>query len=573
MVSCATGSKCTSINSVVSTFPIHEERHNDSSFGNEDNLHQTKRITQSYNGLILKDSHAEVLARRGLMAVLWDEIKMALQNSTITQKCDDAVHPSQNLLDVTSERNKLGLLQFRLKSDLSLHMYISDSPCGDATIYEIKKLKEIEHKDDVRPTSRCCDSTSDAPEFETEINFTGAKIILSGNEGALCTLPTMFNQGNLSSSLSSVITFTNKHTTESSSTNQSTSSITVGREHIQQLGALRLKSSRSNIPAHLRSTSMSCADKLVRWGFFGLQGSVLMAFIPDPICLSSVCVSKDPRSVDGDGAGQLAALDRALRKRIECVLEWLQQNGRCLSVKPPVVAIVDGIFEDSKSESEHRYMMAQYNSRKRNACVGELPISNKKAKLCNADQQLLPLEVNPSQDDKTNIQQTNTCHTPCKIQRAKKDSPSGMSINWHRQQLHNTDANMKKNETEITIGATGLKRGKKPKREEDVIKSASRLCRYSFIRRWKRCFKLSIQHSDHCSKITANVLPQSRLIKEMSSTTLSYLQIKQKIVDTGVTSNLDDVFSKSGRFQGPLNGWVRSGVDGDFTAVTDGLER
>eukprot|EP00752_Nemacystus_decipiens_P004553 g4157.t1 len=86
----------------------------------------------------------------------------------------------------------------------------------------------------------------------------------------------------------------------------------IDREQEQQLGALRIKSSRSNISEEGRTMSMSCSDKLAKWAVLGLQGGLLASWL-EPIFLSSLVVSADPRT-DGP-APLLSALARAVPGR------------------------------------------------------------------------------------------------------------------------------------------------------------------------------------------------------------------------------------------------------------------
>eukprot|EP00956_Cyclotella_meneghiniana_P042740 scaffold249308_cov70-Cyclotella_meneghiniana.AAC.10 len=496
--------------------------------------------TMSYNGMILKDSHAEVLARRSLMAVLWNEITISLHQASLSDTTESKESESKSLsknpkclLEMLPLKSDLGLVQYRLRTDISLHMYISDSPCGDATIYEIKKLKLSDGND--HDSKGCCE------QFETEMNFTGAKLILDNDETE--------DGGRDKDFISDILTVVGTDSSEDGkhATNKSSSTIKLGREHTQQLGVLRLKSSRSNIPSHLRSTSMSCADKLVRWGLLGLQGTLLASFIPEPICLSSICVSKDPRSVND---GQFVALSRALKERISHNLEMLRRNRKCLGIAAPHVAIVDPSYENSKSVSEYRHMKS---SRKRSICDGDCEQNEtpqmKKSKIDTGNKSTRSI----SNHVQSEVQASNNITEKL---RAKKESPSGMSINWYQSQ-HDY-----KNNVEITIGATGLKRGKKPKFGCDVKKSASRLCRYNFISQWKECVELSSKGDALRAKCCVETGPNSNLAKDLLVESKSYVQTKQKLVQLGVMSELECIVGKS---SGALKGWVRTGFGGDFT--------
>ena len=178
-------------------------------------------------GNIVKDSHAEVLARRAFISYLVSSLGALLhapQNLGLEQEDD-----TELIFEWKERENKVGL-----KKGYSLALYISDSPCGDASIYR----RRVDGQ---------------------EVEFTGAKRarVDKNNEGD-----------------------------------------TDKREpHKQTLGVLRTKSGRSDLPEKQRSTSMSCSDKICRWMHLGLQGSLLAPFV-EPLYLNRIIVGKDPLALD-----------------------------------------------------------------------------------------------------------------------------------------------------------------------------------------------------------------------------------------------------------------------------------
>jgi hypothetical protein len=76
-------------------------------------------------GLRVRDMHAEVLARRSFRARLTTEILNDLKGSTML--------PSERILK-RSPRSEDDSVQFSLRDGVTLHLYTSSAPCGNATV-------------------------------------------------------------------------------------------------------------------------------------------------------------------------------------------------------------------------------------------------------------------------------------------------------------------------------------------------------------------------------------------------------------------------------------------------------
>ncbi|KAL7574893.1 hypothetical protein ACA910_010724 [Epithemia clementina (nom. ined.)] len=318
---------------------------------------------------LIHDSHAEVLARRGLMRVLWKEVQAALCSKTSCDQTDSM------LLERTRDDPSV----FALKNGVELHMFISDSPCGDASIYQVDSTGNTDD-------TRLCTA-----------QFTGAKLVVSNDSTELDIKQQL------------------KHIKDS----------LVAREIDQQmLGKLRTKSGRSNLESQRRSTSMSCSDKLVRWGVLGLQGSSLNSVIPTAIRLRSCVVGRDCRNAET--SEQLRALDRSICHRINDVIKALRnsQDDKVVefacAIRSPSVHVVDTRMTSFGKAAMEKQRMDNFDTKKRKR--GE---------------------------------------------RAKPFPPTGFSINW----------TVSDGTVEVIVGARGIIQGKKPKSEEDYRKLQSRLCR------------------------------------------------------------------------------------------------
>jgi hypothetical protein len=219
------------------------------------------------SGLVVNDCHAEVLARRAFLrylyaeALSWTERKPEASEQSIFER-----HPTSRRLV--------------LKPQHSLHLFISEAPCGDAAIYELREevVDELVQQRAVREAEDQCGET--AMVERSELRLTGAKSRVK-----------------------------RARTDDSERERHSP----PGKRFAQALGIARVKSGRSDLPLEKQTLSMSCSDKLTKWNALGLQGSLLLQWF-DPIFLSSIVVSEDEQAMSA--AKQEQALQRALCARL-----------------------------------------------------------------------------------------------------------------------------------------------------------------------------------------------------------------------------------------------------------------
>jgi tRNA-specific adenosine deaminase 1 len=239
------------------------------------------------HGTVVNDSHAEILARRALKLLLWDDLRLHLKGGNGTPTLLEPYDGRHG------ESSTDGNVQYEVPEGVSLHLYISETPCGDASI--IVDPCALEHTkgggdDGIR-------------------KLTGAKRV--GKR---------------------------KH---------------LWSEHDKGTSFLRTKSGRSDLKPCDRTTSMSCSDKIVSWCFGGLQGALLSRFMK-PIFLSSVTVEI---SSNDRHAALLALERAVTNRAKDAMKPFEIGQKRTpvqsyLPPAPPVAMVCSPLFHDSMSEKK-----------------------------------------------------------------------------------------------------------------------------------------------------------------------------------------------------------------------------
>ncbi|KAF3423473.1 hypothetical protein E2986_10602 [Frieseomelitta varia] len=217
-------------------------------------------------GCRLNDSHAEVLVRRAFLRYLYEQIDFLLSDF----KSD---------IFTIDDKKKI-----KLHDGISFHLFTSQTPCGDCSIF----LKKEFYEDDIPPTKiRKCDYNNGMEIVESNNNRKEKRLIKDiYRTGAKCVKSEKYQDPHLPG--------INYHV----------------------VGPLRTKPGRGN-----PTLSLSCSDKIAKWNLLGVQGSLLSILIP-PIKIETIIVG-------GNCPFSLEAMERGLYKRFNektCELKIIQSK-------------------------------------------------------------------------------------------------------------------------------------------------------------------------------------------------------------------------------------------------------
>jgi Adenosine-deaminase (editase) domain len=241
--------------------------------------------TSTHYGTRVRDCHAEVLCRRAFRMFLLDCIQRyeilhdkETKGFTILQRCDTAKEEIMQRNE--KQRGTQERSQYELRSDVTLHMYCSSTPCGNSTIKKFATL----HKE------QYCTVLSQDMYPSNEYHHLKEPII--GHSIPLGQFALLVKKDNQQQPSPSPLTSCTK------GNDLRRRPVRSGKEKMWPIhtttdwcppGTTTVWSNHGSIH--------TCSDKMARWNYLGYQGSILSSYLQEPLYIATLTVGRKFSSV------------------------------------------------------------------------------------------------------------------------------------------------------------------------------------------------------------------------------------------------------------------------------------
>jgi tRNA-specific adenosine deaminase 1 len=255
---------------------------------------------RSAAGDVLHDSHAEVIARRAFVAWAYQQLALAAAAESWQQEQPAAAaaasaEPSAFTWCPDSKA-------FVLRPGIEFALYVSQPPCGDASIYQGSsdtacKGSEEHHQQQQHQQQQHQQQQQRRPQ---SAGRTGAKLLKHAGAVDVADAAAAATADALAVAAGEI-----GGTTQQRQQQQQPSSLLAaavpGAADVeagpQQLGCVRRKPGKGD-----PTLSLSCSDKIARWCCLGLQGGLMAGLLHAPLYLSLLVIASPPAGGGTDDA-------------------------------------------------------------------------------------------------------------------------------------------------------------------------------------------------------------------------------------------------------------------------------
>ena len=205
----------------------------------------------------VRDMHAEVLARRGALLYLYDQINRASQRVCV--ECSIFVANDDSF-------------SFSLRPSITFHLYTSSTPCGNSTIKRWAKGRKPTKYGGREGSGTPFPVSVEHPRFFVTAREHGQVALLVKRDGKVKV----------------------EEEVETKRVKQKQEK-EMGEESEAEECDSGFVYSMGTLPLHLspgRGCILSCSDKIAKWNCLGLQGCLLAQFVKSPIYLETITIGR-----------------------------------------------------------------------------------------------------------------------------------------------------------------------------------------------------------------------------------------------------------------------------------------